>query len=479
MTSNAPINSATAIGTAPSSTKSYYLKTFGCQMNVYDSERMMEALAAEGYSATDDVAAADLVILNTCHIREKAAEKVYSDLGRIRKIKEARQRAGKDTVVTVAGCVAQAEGAEITSRQPAVDIVIGPQSYHRLAQLVRQVARDGRQIVDTEFTDDEKFEKLKSPRRVSSPAAFLTIQEGCDKFCSFCVVPYTRGLEFSRSIAQVETEARQLVRDGVRDITLLGQNVNAYHGAGADGQPAGLADLVHALAGIQGLERIRYMTSHPRDMDDALIAAHATVPQLMPFLHLPVQSGSDRVLAGMNRKHTAAEYIALIQRVRTARPDIALSSDFIVGFPGETDADFAATVALVEEVGFAQAFTFKYSPRPGTPAASLEDQVSEGVKSERLLKLQALLQSQQMAFNAASIGTTLPVLLERAGRDPGTLVGRTPHAQLIHVAAAGHEAGQIVPVVVEGARQMSLFGSVSGGSSAAAAGVAGLVTGAA
>ena len=442
-------------------TKSFFLKTFGCQMNVYDSERITEALTADGYTATDELESADLVILNTCHIREKAAEKVYSDLGRIRQIKEARQARGRDTVVTVAGCVAQAEGSEITARQPAVDVVVGPQSYHRLPELIARAKSSGRQIVETEFADD-KFEQLAAPRRVTSPSAFLTVQEGCDKFCTFCVVPYTRGLEFSRPVAQLESEARQLIAAGAAEITLLGQNVNAYHGDGRDGRPVSLGGLIRCLADVEGLQRIRYMTSHPRDMDDDLIAAHADVPQLMPFLHLPVQSGSDRILAAMNRRHTAAEYLALIARVRDAKPDIALSSDFIVGFPGETDADFAATMELTKDAGFAQAFSFKYSPRPGTPAAALDDQIPEAVKTERLLALQGVLQAQQLAFNAGSVGSVVPVLFERTGRDPGSLVGRTPYLQLIHVDGPAGLVGQTAPVVINQARQMSLSGAIQG-----------------
>ena len=444
--------------------KSYYLKTFGCQMNVYDSERMMEALAAGGYAATDTLEAADLVILNTCHIREKAAEKVYSDLGRIRDIKKARAARGFETVVTVAGCVAQAEGTEITRRQPAVDLVVGPQSYHRLGALIQRVTETGAQIVETEFADasNDKFTELKAPRRAASPSAFLTVQEGCDKFCTFCVVPYTRGLEFSRPLAQIETEARQLVAAGAREITLLGQNVNAYHGEDPSGRVVSLGVLIRRLATIEGVERLRYMTSHPRDMDDDLIAAHADVPQLMPFLHLPVQSGSDRILAAMNRKHTGDDYRTLIARVRASRPDIALSSDFIVGFPGETEDDFAATLALVDDIGFAQAFSFKYSPRPGTPASGLDAQVPEDIKHERLQRLQAVLEAQQAAFNAAAIGQVMPVLFERKGRDLGQLVGRTPYLQLIHVEAGTALVGQTASVSVTQARQMSLSGVLAG-----------------
>jgi tRNA-2-methylthio-N6-dimethylallyladenosine synthase len=441
--------------------KSYYLKTFGCQMNVYDSERMSEALARQGYAETTDIDAADLVILNTCHIREKAAEKVYSDLGRIRVIKEARSEQGKNTVIAVAGCVAQAEGAEITARQPAVDLVIGPQSYHRLPELVGHVTAEHKRVVETEFPGSEKFARLTAPRRVSSPSAFLTVQEGCDKFCSFCVVPYTRGAEFSRPVAQIEAEARELVKAGAKEIVLLGQNVNAYHGVAANGRTVSLADLFRHLAGIEGVERLRYMTSHPRDMSDDLIAAHAEIPQLMPFLHLPVQSGSDRVLAAMNRKHTAAEYIDLIARVRAARPDIALSSDFIVGFPGETDQEAEETIALAKKIGFAQAFSFKYSPRPGTPAAGRGEQVPDAVKSERLIRLQAVLEAQQAAFNAQSVGSVLPVLFERKGREPGEFVGRTPYLQLVHAAGSGELVGSTAPVMLTESRRMSLSGVIA------------------
>jgi tRNA-2-methylthio-N6-dimethylallyladenosine synthase len=441
--------------------KSYYLKTFGCQMNVYDSERMAEALAREGYSETADLDAADLVILNTCHIREKAAEKVYSDLGRIRDIKDARAKGGKETVIAVAGCVAQAEGAEITARQPAVDLVIGPQSYHRLPELIQRTTLQRTRIVETEFPGDEKFARMKAPRRISSPSAFITVQEGCDKFCTFCVVPYTRGAEFSRPVAKIEEEARELAGAGAKELVLLGQNVNAYHGDGAGGRAASLADLIRVLASIDGIERIRYMTSHPHDMNDDLIAAHADVPQLMPFLHLPVQSGSDRMLAKMNRKHTAAAYVDLIARVRKARPDIALSSDFIVGFPGETDQDAEDTIALIKAIGFAQAYSFKYSPRPGTPAAGHGEQVDDAVKSERLLRLQAVLDEQQIAFNARSVGGVVPVLFERKGREPGEFVGRTPYLQLVHAAGVGDLIGHTANVAVNETRRGSLSGVIA------------------
>ena len=450
--------------------KSFYLKTFGCQMNVYDSERMMEALASQGYAETASLESADLVILNTCHIREKAAEKVYSDLGRIRDIKAARQREGKNTVITVAGCVAQAEGAEIVARQPAVDLVVGPQSYHRLPELIGRAGQTRAAIIETEFTENDKFEKLPKARRTSSPSAFLTVQEGCDKFCTFCVVPYTRGQEFSRPVAQIVAEAQSLVAAGASEITLLGQNVNAYHGAGAGGEPVSLAALIRELSTVDGIARIRYMTSHPRDMSDDLILAHAEIPVLMPFLHLPVQSGSDRMLAAMNRKHTAGEYVKLIARVRAARPDIAVSSDFIAGFPGETEADFEETLALVREIGFAQSFSFKYSPRPGTPAADRAEQVAEDVKTDRLLRLQAVLENQQMAFNQASVGKVMPVLLDRMGRDTGQLVGRTPYLQLIHVDGVAGAVGEIATVAVTGFRQMSLTGTLAGTLAAPASG---------
>ncbi len=441
--------------------KSYFLKTFGCQMNVYDSERMAEALARDGYSETNDVSNTDLVILNTCHIREKAAEKVYSDLGRIRVIKDARKRDGKETVIAVAGCVAQAEGPEITARQPAVDLVVGPQSYHRLPELIARAGTNNQSIVETEFPGDEKFSSMKAPRRVSSPSAFLTVQEGCDKFCTFCVVPYTRGAEFSRPVAKLEAEARELAAAGAQELVLLGQNVNAYHGEGPGGRSIGLGELIRRLAEIDGIERIRYMTSHPRDMSDDLISAHAEVPQLMPFLHLPIQSGSDRMLTAMNRKHRAAEYIELIARIREARPDIALSSDFIVGFPGETDADAEATIGLVKAVGYAQAFSFKYSPRPGTPAAGIEIQVPEDVKAERLQRLQALLEEQQLAFNTQLLGNTIPVLFERRGRQPGEFVGRTPYLQLVYAAGDGDLTGRTANVRVTEARRVSLSGVIS------------------
>lgn len=454
----APQSGAAECEAAPQ--KRVYIKTFGCQMNVYDSERMSEALSAEGYVETQDPADADLAILNTCHIREKAAEKVYSDLGRLRDIKRARAGEGKETRIAVTGCVAQAEGAEIVSRQPAVDLVIGPQSYHRLPELLRRVRGGETGVVETEFPDEDKFKALAAKRTAKSVSAFLTVQEGCDKFCTFCVVPYTRGMEFSRPVAALVDEAKRLVDRGVRDITLLGQNVNAYHGEGADGEPATLSALIQALAKVDGLARIRYTTSHPRDMGDDLIAAHRDEEKLMPYLHLPFQAGSDRILAAMNRKHTAREYLDLIQRIREARPDIALSTDIIVGFPGETDADFEATLDVVREVRFAHAYSFKYSPRPGTPAASIDGQVSEAVKRERLERLQALIDERYREFNGKMVGRTLPVLFEKPGRHDGQLVGRSPYLQLVHSQADASLIGRIVDVEIRLAGANSLSGVI-------------------
>ena len=406
-----------------------FIKTYGCQMNVYDSERMAEALAPEGYVTTDRADDADLILLNTCHIREKAAEKVYSELGRLKPLKALNP----DLKIGVAGCVAQAEGEEIMRRQPAVDLVVGPQSYHRLPELEAK-ARAGAPALDTDFPEEDKFEKLaRRPRAQRGPTAFLTVQEGCDKFCSFCVVPYTRGAEVSRPVAQVLREAEDLVERGVREITLLGQNVNAYHGEDG-GEAWSLARLVRRLAEIDGLARIRYTTSHPNDMDDDLIAAHGDCDKLMPYLHLPVQSGSDRILKAMNRKHTAESYLRLIGRLRDARPDLALSGDFIVGFPGETDADFQATLDLVEAARYGHAFSFKYSPRPGTPAAE-RDQVPEDVKDDRLQRLQALIDRQQRAAQAAMVGREVGVLFEKPGRMPGQMTGKSDHLHAVHVTA--------------------------------------------
>ncbi|MEM1385553.1 MAG: tRNA (N6-isopentenyl adenosine(37)-C2)-methylthiotransferase MiaB [Pseudomonadota bacterium] len=439
--------------------KKLFIKSYGCQMNLYDSERMAAALAPEGYATTDRAEDADLVILNTCHIREKAAEKVYSDLGRLRPARDAKAAEGGAMRIAVAGCVAQAEGAEILRRQPMVDLVVGPQSYHRLPAMLRK-AGQGPQV-DTDFPAEDKFNHLPQSRAKRGPTAFLTVQEGCDKFCAFCVVPYTRGAEVSRPAARLLAEATDLVARGVVEITLLGQNVNAYHSEGPDGRAWGLARLIEALAGIEGLARIRYTTSHPNDMDDALIAAHRDIPTLMPYLHLPVQAGSDRVLKAMNRRHTAAGYLRLIDRIRGVRPDLALSGDFIVGFPGETDADFEDTLGLIRSVGYAQAYSFKYSTRPGTPAATRGDQVPEAAKAERLARLQALLAEQQQAFQAAQIGRTMPVLLEKPGRHPGQMVGRSPYLQAVHLDAGAEHAGEIVPVDILDARPNSLAGRLA------------------
>ncbi len=438
--------------TAPQ--KRLYIKTYGCQMNVYDSERMADVLAPLGYGMTDEPAEADLVVLNTCHIREKATEKVYSELGQLKRLKQ--DRPGGMTIA-VAGCVAQAEGEEIMRRQPAVDLVVGPQAYHQLPELIARAHRARGERLAADFAPEEKFDALSTERRPTGVSAFLTVQEGCDKFCTFCVVPYTRGGEWSRPAEAIEAEARALAAKGVREVTLLGQNVNAYAGPDMP-EGGGLAALVRRLAQIEGLDRIRYTTSHPRDMDDALIAAHAEVEALMPYLHLPVQAGSDKVLKAMNRAHTAESYLRLVERIRAARPDIALSGDFIVGFPGERDADFEATLQLIREVGYAGAFSFKYSRRPGTPAAAMPGQVPEAVKDERLQRLQALIDEQQQAFNAAQVGRTLPVLFEKAGRHPGQLVGKSPYLQAVHVTAPERMLGQIVPVRIDSAARNSLAG---------------------
>jgi tRNA-2-methylthio-N6-dimethylallyladenosine synthase len=439
--------------------KKVFIKTYGCQMNVYDSQRMQDVLAAQGYAGTDAPEDADLVILNTCHIREKAAEKVYSELGRLRRFKQDRAAAGSDMMIAVAGCVAQAEGEEIVNRAPVVDLVFGPQTYQRLPELLERRRKGGLAVVETEFPVEDKFEALDRPA-MALPArgvsAFVTVQEGCDKFCTFCVVPYTRGAEFSRPVARIEAEARRLVAAGVREITLLGQNVNAYHGEGANGDSWSLGRLLAQLSEIDGLERLRYTTSHPRDMNDELFDQHGTNPKVMPYLHLPVQAGSDRILKAMNRRHDAEEYCAIIDRLRRARPDIALSGDFIVGFPGETDEDFEATMALVRKVSYAQAYSFKYSPRPGTPASEREDQVPEQVKSERLSRLQALLNEQQCQFNDTCVGREFDILLERPGRHTGQLVGRSPYLQAVHVEARGARIGDMVAVRVEKAGANSL-----------------------
>ncbi|TDH39386.1 tRNA (N6-isopentenyl adenosine(37)-C2)-methylthiotransferase MiaB [Pseudohoeflea suaedae] len=447
-----------ATSAAPS--RKVFVKTYGCQMNVYDSERMSDALSRDGYTATDSPEDADLVLINTCHIREKAAEKVYSQLGRLAKLKKRRQSEGSDFMVAVAGCVAQAEGQEITRRAPVVDVVIGPQTYHRLPDALAK-ARTGAKVVETDFPVEDKFTALpKAPEKVirkRGVSAFLTVQEGCDKFCTFCVVPYTRGAETSRPVDAIVAEAERLAAAGVREVTLLGQNVNAWHGEGSDGREWGLGELLRRLAEIDGLERLRYTTSHPRDMDDGLIEAHRDLPELMPYLHLPVQAGSDRILKAMNRRHTADDYIRLVERIRQANPDLALSGDFIVGFPGETDEDFEDTMRLIETVGYAQAFSFKYSPRPGTPGADLGGHVDEAVKSERLDRLQALLYRQQRDFAERCVGREIDLLLEKPGREPGQLIGRSPWLQPVIVNAKPEEIGDIVKVRITKAGTNSLF----------------------
>ncbi|MER8971090.1 tRNA (N6-isopentenyl adenosine(37)-C2)-methylthiotransferase MiaB [Mesorhizobium sp. M0800] len=433
-------------------------------MNVYDSQRMTDALAADGYAATDAIGEADLVLLNTCHIREKAAEKVYSELGRIRELKAERAKAGREMLVGVAGCVAQAEGAEIIRRSPAVDLVIGPQTYHRLPGVLAR-ARGGEKIVETDYAVEDKFEHLPQPKRAElirrGVTAFLTVQEGCDKFCTFCVVPYTRGSEVSRPVAQIVAEAERLADAGVREVTLLGQNVNAWHGRGENGEEWGLGRLLFRLAEIPGLARLRYTTSHPRDMEDELIAAHRDLPTLMPYLHLPVQSGSDRILKAMNRRHMAKDYLTLIDRIRVARNDIALSGDFIVGFPGETEADFEATMQLVEDVNYASAFSFKYSSRPGTPGAEMGDHVPEAVKDERLQRLQALLLKQQQDFGTSLIGRTIDTLIEKPGRQAGQKVGRSPWLQPVIVDEKAGEIGDIIQVRITKTGYNSLFAELA------------------
>ncbi len=445
--------------------KKVFVKSYGCQMNVYDAARMSDVMVGQGYTETSGADDADLVILNTCHIREKAAEKVYSELGRLNELKQQRRSEGLETTIVVAGCVAQAEGREIIRRAPVVDAVIGPQSYHRLPDLLR-IARETGHAVDTEFPEADKFGALPpQPRdriRSRGITAFLTIQEGCDKFCTFCVVPYTRGAEISRPVATVVEEASRLVEAGVREVTLIGQNVNAYHGLGADGRTASLAGLVERLASIRGLARIRYTTSHPRDMSDDLLAAHRDVPQLMPYLHLPVQAGSDRILAAMNRKHRAADYLRAIERVRAARPDIAISSDFIVGFPGESEADFADTLRLAAEVRLAAAFSFKYSPRPGTPAAEMAGQVPEPVRSERLARLQERLETDRQAFNRATLGRVVDVLVEKPGRHPGQLAGKSPYLQAVQTSGVEAAIGDVVAVRATSLGPNSIFGEPVG-----------------
>ena len=452
--------------------KRVFVKTYGCQMNVYDSERMTDALVADGYVSVADPGSADLILLNTCHIREKASEKVYSDLGRFRVLKEAAAEAGRKVAIGVAGCVAQAEGAEIIRRAHEVDFVVGPQSYHRLTEIMGE-ATAGARPVATEFAVAEKFAALAQPApgRAGRVSAFLTVQEGCDKFCTFCVVPYTRGGEVSRPVDQILAEAARLAAEGVREVTLLGQNVNAWHGIGPDGVAWGLGRLLFRLAEIPGLDRLRYTTSHPRDMDDALIAAHRDLDALMPYLHLPVQSGSDRILAAMNRRHTRADYLRLVERVRAARPEMAMAGDFIVGFPGESDADFADTLSIVKEVGYASAFSFKYSPRPGTPAAGL-DQVPEAVKSGRLYHLQAVIDECQTAFNRAHVGRSAAVLFERPGRRAGQIVGRAPWLAPVAVEGGHSLIGTIARVEITGLGTNSLVGRLAHDPASVPAGVA-------
>jgi tRNA-2-methylthio-N6-dimethylallyladenosine synthase len=446
-----------------SKARKVHVKSFGCQMNVYDSNRMADTLAPEGYTETASPADADLVILNTCHIREKAAEKVYSEIGRIRDMKEAAARDGRRMLIAVAGCVAQAEGREIIRRTGAVDLVVGSQNYHRLPEMVARALR-GEKVVDTEFPVEDKFEVLAAPRRDAIArrgiSAFVTVQEGCDKFCTFCVVPYTRGAEVSRPVAKIVAEVERLADGGVREITLIGQNVNAYHGAGPDGTPSNLGSLLRRLARVPGILRLRYTTSHPRDMDDDLVAAHRDLPALMPYVHLPVQSGSDRILAAMNRRHTRKDYLDVIARLRAGRSDLAFTSDFIVGFPGETESDFCETLSLVDDVGFAGAFSFMYSPRPGTPAAEMDGQVPQEEKSERLQRLQAAITRHQRRFNAGFAGRTVDVLLEKPGRLSGQLVGRSPYLQAVQVIAPVDCIGSVRRVVIDEVGSNSLFGSL-------------------
>jgi len=445
-------------------TKKLHIKTYGCQMNVYDSGRMADVLAPLGYTQTDAPDDADMVILNTCHIREKAAEKVYSELGRLNLLKRRRQKEGGDVVLAVAGCVAQAEGEEVLRRAPYVDMVFGPQAYHTLPEMVARISRASGAQLNTDFPSEIKFDHLPEPTRASGAvdgaSAFLTVQEGCDRFCAFCVVPYTRGAEYSRPPAAVLAEAQHLRDLGAREVTLLGQNVNSYHGAADDGSEWRLGRLIAEIAEHTGIERIRYTTSYPADMDDELIAAHGRIEQLMPFLHLPVQSGSDRVLKAMNRRHGADDYRRLVERLRTARTDIALSSDFIVGFPGETDSDFEATLALVRDVSFVQAYSFKYSPRPGTPAAELDGQIEEKLKEQRLARLQDLLNTQQRDFNETCVGRTMDVLLDRPGRLPGQMVGRSPYMQPVHASVPENMMGQIARLTIEAGHANSLAGRI-------------------
>jgi tRNA-2-methylthio-N6-dimethylallyladenosine synthase len=451
-------------GKGMSRPRKVHVKSFGCQMNVYDSNRMADTLAPAGFTETAEASDADLVILNTCHIREKAGDKVYSEIGRIRMLKDAAEAQGRRMLIAVAGCMAQAEGEEIIRRAGAVDLVVGSQNYHRLPDLIARV-QAGEQIVDTEFPVEDKFDVLSPPTREAihrrGISAFVTVQEGCDKFCTFCVVPYTRGAEVSRPVEKVAAEVERLAAAGVREVTLIGQNVNAYHGQRANGRPSTLGQLLHRLARVPGIARLRYTTSHPRDMNDDLIAAHGDLPALMPYVHLPVQSGSDRMLAAMNRRHTRKDYLDVIARLRAGRPDLAFTSDFIVGFPGETEDDFRSTLTLLDEVGFACAYSFAYSPRPGTPAAEMEDQVPQKEKSERLQRLQAVINRDWRAFNASFIGRTIEVLLEKLGRLPGQLVGKTPYLQTVQVMAPPSLIGSVLPVAITDIGTNTLFGALT------------------
>lgn len=444
----------------PNQRKRVHVKSWGCQMNVYDSQRMVDLLAPLGYAPSDEAAGADLVILNTCHIREKATEKLFSELGRLQETQQEMAAQGSEMLIAVAGCVAQAEGPEIQRRAPYVSMVFGPQTYHQLPEMIAKIARGAGQVLNTDFPVESKFDALPAETVARNASAFLSVQEGCDKFCSFCVVPYTRGAEYSRPVAAVLAEAERLIAAGAVELTLLGQNVNAYHGVGADGSNWTLARLCAALAELPGLKRLRYTTSHPLEMADDLIAAHRDLPVLMPFLHLPVQSGSDKILTAMNRRHTADAYRRVIDKLRAACPAIGLSSDFIVGFPGETDADFAATLQLIKDVGYAQAYSFKYSRRPGTPAAAMPGQLTEEVKDARLAALQTLLLAQQQAFNQQSVGQTLPVLFDRVSKYPGQLIGRSPYMQAVHAEVSADNFGRILPVRITNVGNISLGGVV-------------------
>jgi len=459
-----------------SKARKVHVKSFGCQMNVYDSHRMADTLAPAGYNETTSPEDADLVILNTCHIREKAAEKVYSEIGRIREMKEVAARDGRRMLIAVAGCVAQAEGREIIRRAGAVDLVVGSQNYHRLPEMVARAQR-GEKVIDTDFPVEDKFEALAAPKRDAIAkrgiSAFVTVQEGCDKFCTFCVVPYTRGAEVSRPVEKIVAEVERLADGGVREVTLIGQNVNAYHGPEPEGAASSLGRLLRGLAEVRGILRLRYTTSHPRDMDDDLVAAHRELPKLMPSVHLPVQSGSDRILAAMNRKHTRKDYLDVIARLRASRTDLAFTSDFIVGFPGETESDFRNTLALVDEVGYAGAFSFIYSPRPGTPAAEMEEQLPADVKSERLQRLQSAITRNQRRFNAGFAGRTVDVLLEKPGKLPGQLVGRSPYLQAVQVMAPVDSIGSVHRVTIDEVGSNSLFGSLADESRAVALTTAG------